>query len=418
MFQTSFSSQPTAAMAAPDLVSRRTIIVMALVCLVAGLKTVFDLYLKSAGLVEYVMTDIDTFWLVGWLYWDGRLADAYSAATLFAAQNEVLQTESFMPYTYPPQYNFVTAALGAVPAWLAYAVFVPATFALYLKAIQQISARHLAFVFVMIFPALLVNIRSGQNGFLVAGIVALAAQGILGTGLNAGLRGGVALGLAAIKPHVAIGIGAAALLTGRWGVAALAMATCAATLGAAALVFGTDLFTLMLAASQEALGFLRSGDYPLHRMVSVYAFARTFGASADMAMMVQIAAGVAIVGFVILLALRRSDKTVIVAAAMIAPLFMSPYVYDYDMTLAGVALALVAPRLLAQGRSWEMMALLAIAWVATGWGIAMSFLTEQDGVRTTAENLTFYPSIQAPLNLVLVLVIAHVLRRSFREVRP
>jgi hypothetical protein len=65
-----------------------------------------------------------------------------------------------------------------------------------------------------------------------------------------------------------------------------------------------------------------------------------------------------------------------------------------------------------------MMALLAIAWVATGWGIAMSFLTEQDGVRTTAENLTFYPSIQAPLNLVLVLVIAHVLRRSFREVRP
>jgi hypothetical protein len=395
MFQSSISSPPPPFETTPGIVSRRTLILMVLGCLFVGLKTAFDLYLKSAGLVDYVMTDIDTFWLVGWLYWDGRLADAYSAATLFAAQADVLQTQSFMPYTYPPQYNFVTVALGTMPVWLAYAVFIVATAALYCKAVQTLSAGHLALVFVMVFPAFLVNIRTGQNGFLVAGIVALAAQGILGTGL----RGGVALGLAAIKPHVAIGIGAAALLTGRFQLAAVAIATCAASLAAAALVFGVDLFPMMITASQEAMGFLRSGAYPLHRMVSVYAFARTFGASADVAMMVQAAAAVIACGTLILLTLRR------------------PYAYDYDMTLAGVALALIATRLVARWRSWEMLALLVIGWVAMGWGIAMSFLTEQDGVQTSAENMMSYPSIQAPLNIVLVLLIAHVLRRSSREVR-
>lgn len=413
MFQSSISSPPPPFETTPGIVSRRTLILMVLGCLFVGLKTVFDLYLKSAGLVDYVMTDIDTFWLVGWLYWDGRIADAYSAATLFAAQADVLQTQSFMPYTYPPQYNFVTVALGTMPVWLAYSVFIVATTALYFKAVQTISAGHLALVFVMVFPSFLVNIRTGQNGFLVAGIVALAAQGILGTGL----RGGVALGLAAIKPHVAIGIGAAALLTGRFQLAAVAMATCAATLAVAALVFGVDLFPMMISASQEAMGFLRSGAYPLHRMVSVYAFARTFGASADAAMMVQAAAAMIACGTVILLALRRCDKTIIVAAALVMPLFISPYAYDYDMTLAGVALALVAPRLVAQWRSWEMLALLGIAWVAMGWGLAMTFLNEQEGVQTLAENMMSYPSIQAPLNIVLVLLIAHVLRRSSREVR-
>lgn len=413
MFQVSVSNPPAPAIGTPDLVSRRTILALALVCLIAGLKTAVDLYLKSTGPTGYQTTDIDTFWLVGRLYWDGRLAEAYGAATLFAAQSEMLQTQSFMTYTYPPHYNFVTATLGTVPVWLAYALFVSGTFAFYLGALQKIAPGRLAFVFVMVFPALLVNIRTGQNGFLMAGIVALAAHGILG----AGLRGGVALGLATLKPHVAIGIGAGALLTGRWRLAAVAMATGTATLGAAALVFGTGPFTGMIHASQEAMGFLRAGAYPLHRMVSVYAFARSFGASADMAMLLQGAAALIVCGLLILLALRRTDKTVIVATALVAPLFISPYAYDYDLALAGVALAIVAPCLLAKCRPREAVALLGIFWVATGWGIAMSFVADPNGLHTSADNLLSLPSIQAALNAVLMLVIAHVLRRPSKEMR-
>ncbi len=386
----------------------RTIIVLALVCLVAAIKTMADLYMKSEGLIDYVMTDIDTFWLVGWLYWDGRLAEAYGTTTLFAAQAEVLNSESFMPYTYPPQHNFLMVALGMVPVWVAYAVFLPLTLALYLVALRGLAPGHLALVFMLVFPAILVNVRTGQNGLLLAGLVALSARGIVTPNLHAG----VAMGLAAIKPHIAVGIGAGALLTGQWRLAAVAVATCAATLGAAAAAFGTDLFALTLAASDEAMGFLRQGLYPLHRMVSVYAFLRSFGASADFALAIQALSALLAVAGLLFLALRGADRVTLVAAAVVAPLFISPYAYDYDMTLIGVALALLAPRLLQQAQPGQIVVLLALVWGATAWGIPTTLLREASGPVHSYDNPNIYPSVQALLNLAILGYVASLLRQT------
>jgi hypothetical protein len=47
----------------------------------------------------------------------------------------------------------------------------------------------------------------------------------------------------------------------------------------------------------------------------------------------------------------------------------------------------------------------------------MSFLAENADVQSAAETLSAYPSVQAPLNVVLLLGVAHILRRSSREVR-
>lgn len=393
---------------APGLAQPRTILVLAVLCVVAALKTLVDFYMKSEGLITYVMTDLDTFWLVGWLHWDGRLEDAYRTVTLFAAQAEVLNSESFMPYTYPPQYNFLTVALGAVPVWASYAIFLPLSLALFLVAVRSLAPGHLALVFLMVFPAILVNVRTGQNGLLVAGLVALAARGIIAPNL----RGGFALGLAAIKPHVAIGIGAAAILTGQWRLAALAIATCLATLGAAAAVFGPELFTLMLSASQEAMGFLRQGVYPLHRMVSVYSFLRSFGTSADVALAVQSVFALLAVGALLVMAYRRVDRAVLVAAAIVAPLFISPYAYDYDMTLAGVSLAVLAPRLIRQARPGQLAILLGLMWVATSWGIPTTLIREASGLVHTYEDPNMFPSVQALLNIAAVFYVARLLRQA------
>jgi hypothetical protein len=408
MFPVSNSTISAPGSAAPGLAKRSTILVLALLCLVAGLKTVVDFYMKSEGLIPYVMTDIDTFWLAGWLYWDGRLGDAYRTSTLFAAQTDVLKSESFMPYTYPPQYNFLTVALGAVPVWVSYAIFAPLSLALYLVAVRNLAPGHLGLVFLLIFPAILVNVRTGQNGLLVAGLVALAARGIL----VPNLRAGVALGLAAIKPHIAIGIGAAAILTGQWRLAGLAIATCLVTLGAAAAVFGPQMFTLMLSASAEAMGFLKMGVYPLHRMVSVYAFLRSFGAPAEVALAVQSCFALLAVGGLLFLAYRRVDRIVLVAAAIVAPLFISPYAYDYDMTLVGVALALLAPRLISQARPGQITILLGLLWVATIWGIPTTLIREMSGLVHTYEDPNMFPSVQALLNLAAIIFVARILRQA------
>lgn len=395
---------PAPAPPAGGLVTGRTLLVLCLACLAVAAKTLVDLYLKSVGRGGPSTTDIETFWLVGWLIRQGRLTEAYDATAFFAVQAEVLQTESFMPYTYPPQFNFLTAAMGLMPVWLAYALMLAAGLALYAVALRRLSPGQAGFAFVMVFPAILVNIRTGQNGLLLAGLLALAVQGLLAGGA---WRGGLALGLAAIKPHMALGVGAAALLMGRWRLAAVALATGLVTLGAALLAFGTDQLHLIPAATAQAMGFLRDGAYPLHRMVSVYALFRSLGASADLAMAAQAALAVAVLAGLALLALRRAAPHILLAAALTAPLLISPYAYDYDMALAGIALALVAPALLARSRPAERIALLAGAWLACGWGIPTAMIAAAPDAGQAAD----LPSIQAGVNLLMLLAIARILSR-------
>lgn len=387
--------------AAGGLVNARTLAVLILGCLVVWATTVAGLMTRTPG---EDMTDIETFWLVGHLFWDGRLAEAYVAESLFAAQQGVLQTQNFMPYTYPPQFNFVTALIGAVPVWIGFAVFSAVSCGLYALALRRFGAAQAAFAFVVVFPAVALNLRTGQNGFLIAGLLALAVQAALARRV----AGGAVLGLAAMKPHMAAGVGLAALLTRQWGLAALSLAVFAATLGAALAVFGVDVLAQFRGATAEAMGFLRAGTYPLHRMVSVYAFVRSFGASADVAMAVQAVSAAAAVLGLIALALRRAAPEVVLAAALVAPLFVSPYAYDYDMTVAGVALALVAPRLIARATQRELTALLALGWVATGWGVPMSFVDEQD---IRLGGVAWLPSIQAVVNVGMLALVAAVLRR-------
>lgn len=399
-------SAPTAGTAG-GFVTRRTFALLVVGCLVIWAVSAHG-FMMAAGSDDYVMTDIDTFWLVGHLIWEGRLAEAYSADTLFAAQESILNTHSFMPYTYPPQFNFLAALIGAVPMWISFAIVAGGSFALYMLGLRRIAPAQAAFAFVMVLPAVMINLRTGQNGLLIAGLLAFAAAGVM----ERRAVSGVFLGLAAMKPHMAAGVGLAALLTRQWGLAALSLGVFSATLGAALAVFGAGLFPLFQAATEEAMEFLRQGAYPLHRMVSVYAFARSFGASADVALTAQAVAAVAAVALLVGMAVRRVDTPLLIAAALVTPLFISPYAYDYDMTLAGVALAIVAPRLLERATQRELLLLMAGAWVATGWGVPTSFLDERDFVtvqRLAEESIL---SVQAPVNVALVLGIAMILRRG------
>ena len=58
---------PAPAQPAGGLVTGRTLLVLCLACLAVAAKTLVDLYLKSVGRGGPSTTDIETFWLVGWL---------------------------------------------------------------------------------------------------------------------------------------------------------------------------------------------------------------------------------------------------------------------------------------------------------------------------------------------------------------
>jgi len=57
----------------------------------------------------------------------------------------------------------------------------------------------------------------------------------------------------------------------------------------------------------------------------------------------QLAVSFAVAAAVVRLALRCRDERVVLAGVMAGSVLMSPYTYDYDLPIIGIALALIAP---------------------------------------------------------------------------
>lgn len=95
-------------------------------------------------------------------------------------------------------------------------------------------------------------------------------------------------------------------------------------------------------------------------------------------------------------------------------LFISPYNYDYDLSILGLAIAYVLPELLARTRSWEIVLLGGLTWLTTGWGILVySFVmaggkTDPSGIG----NDTVYWSFPTIGLTLLVMTAAAILQRE------
>jgi hypothetical protein len=95
------------------------------------------------------LLDFDVFHLAGTLSVDGRLTSAYDAETFLALQAERPGANGTrLPWIYPPPYALVTYALGLVPAWLAYSLFMASTLTCFLLLMRQLSGTGWATVLV------------------------------------------------------------------------------------------------------------------------------------------------------------------------------------------------------------------------------------------------------------------------------
>jgi hypothetical protein len=257
-------------------------------------------------------------------------------------------------------------------------------------------------------PILLIQLACGQNGFLTAALIGWMAVAVVERRSGAG----VPLGLMAIKPHLGLALGLWALARGRWDIVGWAVAVGAAGALAATVAFGPGVWLAFRSGVAEAAGFLAAGDYPLFRMTSLYAALHRLGVDPALAMAAQGALGLAAAGVVIWVARRDLAVRPALALACAATLMISPYTYDYDLTILGVALALVAPDLLARARRIEMMALTALLWAAGGWGLVRSLTIHGLDVEAARAIQNAAPSIGAPLLLAALALVVRVLARK------
>ena len=335
------------------------ILFMAMIALI--LFTALQYVFPGVGPGALPMKDYDAFFVAGRMFWEGRLEDAYFAETLIAAQAEILGVQSFMPWTYPPHFIVVTAMLSLVPVWLGYALFTGLTLLFYLIMLRNITPGLFTVVIIFTFPAALICIRTGQNGFLIAGLIAYFILNIE----HSKVRASASLALLSFKPHflplmyllAALRRQTLVILGGLFGTALLLIS--------ASLIFGFGIWPAFQNSVNESGIFLREGFYPLFRMTSLYAALHTLGAPPNIAFVAQILLALTAIGAVLLAKIKSWPRHQLLATAVMGSLFISPYAYDYDLQILGVALALLMQDLWIKASAKQLLILLAGCWLSS-----------------------------------------------------
>jgi hypothetical protein len=320
------------------------------------------------------LVDFDDFYIAGQLVWRGAIGQAYHFVTMLQLQKPFSDSDSFMPWTYPPQFDLLVAPLALLPMGLSYSVFTIGTLAAYLATLKRIAAENFVPVLILLTPVIVITVRCGQNGFLTGTLIGLTCLGLLTRRSLAGLP----LGLMIIKPHLAVAFAVYTLINRRWGTALVAAATVAATSALATVLLGPAVWVAFLDGVKEARIFLEHGLYPLFRMVSIYAVVRSLGFPALVASTAQILVAILALGMVVLASRQFSPRQALGITA-IATLLISPYAYDYDLLILGIGLGFLLPDLVSLGTDRERLALYASSLFIGIFSIVQNVISSEAG---------------------------------------
>lgn len=390
--------------------TRLAVVMLVVLAILAGVSAINFQAPHLLG-AKKVLTDYDAFHVAGLLALDGHAADAYRIHTMIDAQQRFTGTLSFMPWTYPPPFTLFVAGLAKLPIGLGFLVFMTASLTLYLVVLRRIAGAYLPGVMIVMMPTLLLLMRTGQNGFLTGGLIGL----FLLAWLQRKAGAGVPLGLMVIKPHLAVAIALMTLLERRWRAVAIAAVTVTTLLLVPTLVFGLPIWQGFVDGVKESSGFLSKGYYPLFRMTSLYAAAFTLGAGPGLAMAIHVIGAVTAIAALVLVWKRNVAPHRLAATICCATLFISPYNYDYDLAIFGLAVAFVLPDVLQRTNALEQAGLVAFAWAGSGYGLVRSILFDDSVPPKTfgAEDFTSVElSLMGPILLLVIATVTAILARA------
>jgi hypothetical protein len=310
------------------------------------------------------LVDFDVFHIVAQRVWLGDADLVYQFEKFLDMQRAASGSDSFMPWTYPPQFDLLLAPFALVPTGTAYFLFIAATLVFYLIVLRSIAANYFVLALIVLLPAIEVTIACGQNGFLTAGLIGLVCLCFEERPIAAGL----ALGLMVIKPHLAITFAAYAILARRWIIVVTAGAVVLVSSLLCTLVFGPQIWAALMQSVHDSAIFLERGYYPLFRMISLYAGLRTVGLPASAAFLGQTVVAAGCLGIIAIACYRQFPARWCLGLVAMLAVSISPYAYDYDFPIFGIGLALVLPELKRDAGEGERTVIYLAAMIIGAYG--------------------------------------------------
>src|SRR6185312_733454 len=150
----------------------------------------------------------------------------------------------------PPSFLLILWPLGFFSYLSAYALWIAASFALYLWATVERSARALTTAIAILAPTSTIMLVAGQSGFL-AGALAIGGLRLIRT---RPILAGVLLGLLSYKPQLWLLVPVALIAARAWRTIAAIGMTIAALVALTSIAFGWSIWPAWLAALALAAG--------------------------------------------------------------------------------------------------------------------------------------------------------------------
>jgi hypothetical protein len=327
----------------------------------------------SDGFTSRTMTgpgsDFSVFWGASHITLTHGPIHAYDMARMMGVVGRYGTLESsstlILPWLYPPTFLLLVIPLALLPFWPSYVLFMLATGAFYVKtAAWLLGVRSVwrggIWLPIVASPAVFVSVLMGQNSMLTA---ALAGTGVYLLDKRPVLAG-VAIGLLAIKPQLAILFPLALLAARAWKTFASAALTAAVFLLLSVAVCGWETIPAFVHNARWAqFHLLENGGIGWHVMPTVLAAARLLGMSVEHAYALHlVVAGLAAIALLYVW-LRTTDAGLRIAMLALATVLSSPYVRAYELTWLGMAIAGYVGYGIRHGLSRSERTVLAAGWL-------------------------------------------------------
>lgn len=308
-------------------------------------------------------SDFVGFWVPANLAAAGHATAIYDQR-LFAMLQQTISggSDTYLPWIYPPTFLLLIAPLGALSYKTAFVVWMAAALTVYWLALRRLAGRE-GLIAALAFPEVMICIYNGHVEILLAGLFGGAILLLDRRPYVAGLL----IGLCAVKPHLFLLVPVALVAAGRWR--PFVSAACLVLLSAAisAVVFGADLWrNFFMTASGLGEGAVRDGaslGIMLAKQQSFLAFGLRFG-TPTLAGTLQVAV-MALAGWAVAITWARNrslgERSMVLCCGT---LLASPYLFDYDLALLAIPIAIVAREGLANGFPPWQKSLLSALWMA------------------------------------------------------
>ncbi|MGA7810685.1 glycosyltransferase family 87 protein [Bradyrhizobium sp.] len=315
-----------------------------------------------------IPTDFVNVWAAGRMVLEGHPALAYDWDLQKQIEVALLQQDfvGHFAWHYPPPFLSVASFLAQFPYPAAFIGWVLLSIVPYLAVMRAIVGRTFGLVLAMSIPMVVDNALVGQNGFLTAALVG----GTLYLLPTRPVLSGICLGFLTYKPQYGLLFPVALIAAAEWTAFCSAAITAIVLALASWLAFGTEswqaFFHWMPMFSQA---FLTEGRAPWWKLQSLFALARYFGSTEQLAWILQWVLTAAVAVTVVTIWRSRVRYSLKAAALAVGTLLTTPYLFMYDMTVLAIPVAYLVRLGLAGGFRGYELAALACALV-----LSMSFL--------------------------------------------